>query len=134
MRFGFVKSIFQKVDTLVTGRGRIDEELFEDLEAALLQADVNVHTTIKSLADLREAVRENRLKEAEDVKAFLQKDLAEVLHRADVQGGKLTVGPTSPTVYLVVGVNGVGKTTTIAKLAYKLTREGKKVLLAAGDT
>src|SRR6184192_729423 len=96
MRLGFIKTIFQKVDTLVTGRGRIDEELFEDLEAALLQADVNVHTTMKSLDDLREAVKENRLKEAEDVKSFLQRDLAEVLHRADVQGGKLRIGPSAP--------------------------------------
>jgi fused signal recognition particle receptor len=134
MRFGFIKSIFQKVDTLVTGRGRIDEEFFEDLEETLLQADVNVHTTHAVLADLREAVKENRLKGVEDVKAHLQASLAAVLDRADVKGGKLTVSPQAPTVYLVVGVNGVGKTTSIAKLAYKLTREGNKVLLAAGDT
>lgn len=134
MRFGFIKSIFQKVDTLVTGRGRIDEEFFEELEETLLQADVNVHTTHTVLEDLREAVKENRLKGVEDVKAHLQASLAAVLEQADVKGGKLTVAPQAPTVYLVVGVNGVGKTTSIAKLAYKLTREGKKVLLAAGDT
>jgi fused signal recognition particle receptor len=109
MRFGFIKSIFQKVDTIITGRGRIDEELFEDLEAALLQADVNVHTTMRVLDDLREAVRENRLKEADEVRDHLK-------------------------VYLVVGVNGVGKTTSIAKLAYLLKSQGKRVLLAAGDT
>lgn len=134
MRFGFVKSIFQKVDTLVTGRGRIDEELFEELEAALLQADVNVHTTLAVLEDLRTAVRESRLKDAEDVKAELRAGLKDVLDRAGVQGGALRVGETSPTVYLVVGVNGVGKTTSIAKLASRLKRQGKKVILAAGDT
>jgi fused signal recognition particle receptor len=134
MRFGFIKSIFQKVDTLVTGRGRIDEELFEDLEAALLQADVNVHTTIEVLEDLRNAVRENRLKEAEDVRDHLKASLSRVLAEAGVEGGKLKVGPESPTVYLVVGVNGVGKTTSIAKLAYRLKSQGKRVLLAAGDT
>jgi fused signal recognition particle receptor len=134
MRFGFIKSIFQKVDALVTGRGRIDEELFEDLEAALLQADVNVHTTIAVLEDLRSAVRENRLKEAEDVKDHLRASLSAVLEKAGVEGGALHVGPTAPTVYLVVGVNGVGKTTSIAKLAYRLTKQGKRVLLAAGDT
>jgi fused signal recognition particle receptor len=134
MRLGFIKSIFQKVDTLITGRGRIDEELFEDLEAALLQADVNVHTTMAVLEELREAVKENRLKEAEDVKDFLKASLSAVLDRAGVEGGKLNIGPTSPTVYLVVGVNGVGKTTSIAKLAYRLKSQGNRVLLAAGDT
>jgi fused signal recognition particle receptor len=134
MRFGFIKSIFQKVDTLVTGRGRIDEELFDDLEAALLQADVNVHTTLLALDDLRTAVRENRLKEAEDVKDQLKSSLSRVLAEAGVEGGKLKVAPAPPTVYLVVGVNGVGKTTSIAKLAARLKSQGKRVILAAGDT
>ena len=134
MRLGFIKSIFQKVDTLITGRGRIDEELFEDLEAALLQADVNVHTTLAVLEDLRTAVRENRLKEAEDVRSHLKASLTRVLREAGVEGGRLVTGQTAPTVYLVVGVNGVGKTTSIAKLAWRLTKQGKKVILAAGDT
>ena len=134
MRLGFIKSIFQKVDTLITGRGRIDEELFEELEESLLQADVNVHTTIAALEGLREAVKENRLKEASEVKTYLQQSLAKVLKEADVQGGALHVGPTPPTVYLVVGVNGVGKTTSIAKLANRLQKQGKKVIIAAGDT
>jgi fused signal recognition particle receptor len=134
MRLGFIKSIFQKVDTLITGRGRIDEELFEELEESLLQADVNVHTTMAALEGLREAVKENRLKEASEVKTYLQQSLAKVLKEADVQGGALHVGPTTPTVYLVVGVNGVGKTTSIAKLANRLQKQGKKVIIAAGDT
>jgi fused signal recognition particle receptor len=134
MRLGFIKSIFQKVDTLITGRGRIDEELFEDLEEVLLQADVNVHTTMAALNDLREAVKENRLKDASEVKEHLQSSLSAVLKEADVQGGSLNTGASPPTVYLVVGVNGVGKTTSIAKLAYRLQRQGKKVILAAGDT
>lgn len=134
MRLGFIKSIFQKVDTLITGRGRIDEELFEDLEAALLQADVNVHTTLAVLEDLRKAVQENRLKEAEEVREHLKASLSRVLEKAGVEGGRLHVGPEAPTVYLVVGVNGVGKTTSIAKLAYRLKSQGKRVLLAAGDT
>lgn len=134
MPLGFIKSIFQKVDTLITGRGRIDEELFEELESALLQADVNVHTTLAALEDLRAAVKDNRLKESEDVKEHLQASLSRVLAEAGVEGGKLRVGPVAPTVYLVVGVNGVGKTTSIAKLAYRLKSQGKRVVLAAGDT
>lgn len=134
MRFGFVKSIFQKVDTLVTGRGRIDEELFEDLEEALLAADVNVHTTLAALDSLRESVRENRIKGSEDVKAELREALSEALNKDGLTAAALRVGPTPPTVYLVVGVNGVGKTTSIAKLAYRLKAQGKRPLLAAGDT
>lgn len=134
MRFGFLKSILQKVDTLVTGRGRIDEELFEELESALLQADVNVHTTVAALDSLREAVRENRLKDPEDVKTFLRNYLAETLQAKSALDSRLRVSPTPPSVYLIVGVNGVGKTTSIAKLAYRFQSQGKRVLLAAGDT
>ncbi|MCC6728586.1 MAG: signal recognition particle-docking protein FtsY [Chthonomonadales bacterium] len=134
MRFGFVKSILQKVDTLVTGRGRIDEDLFEELEAALLLADVNVHTTQAVLTGLRDAVRENRVKDPGDVKGLLRESLRAVLDRAGVEGGALRRSSEPPTVYLVVGVNGVGKTTTIAKLAYRLGHAGGKVVLAAGDT
>jgi fused signal recognition particle receptor len=134
MPFNFIKSIIQRVDTLVTGRGRIDEVLFEELEASLLQADVNVHTTLAVLDNLRSAVREDRLKDPEDVKATLRSSLAAVLERANAQGGKLKVGEPPPTVYLIVGVNGVGKTTTIAKMAYWLKQRGERVLLAAGDT
>jgi fused signal recognition particle receptor len=134
MPFGFVKSILQRVDTLITGRGRIDEELFEDLEAALLQADVKVRTTQAALDELRTAVRENRLKDAADVRAHLKASLASVLSRNGLSPSALRTAPSAPTVYLVVGVNGVGKTTTIGKLGHRLRRQGRSVLLAAGDT
>ncbi len=134
MRFGFVKSILQKVDTLLTGRGRIDEDLFEDLEAALLAADVNVHTTMAVLDDLRQAVREDRLRDATEVRARLRERLLEVLQKAQAHGSRLSVASTPPTVYVIVGVNGVGKTTTIAKLAHRYVRQGERVIIAAGDT
>jgi fused signal recognition particle receptor len=134
LRFGFIKSIFQKVDTLITGRGKIDEELFEDLEAALLQADVNVHTTLAVLDDLRNAVRENRLQDSSEVKEHLKNSLRAVLEKAGVRGGSIHFSNEPPTVILVVGVNGVGKTTSIAKMAFRFQHEGKKVVLAAGDT
>jgi fused signal recognition particle receptor len=134
MRFGFVKSILQKVDTLLTGRGRIDEDLFEDLEAALLAADVNVHTTMAVLDDLRQAVREDRLRDAAEVRARLRERLLEVLQKAQAHGSRLSVASTPPTVYVIVGVNGVGKTTTIAKLAHRYVRQGERVIIAAGDT
>jgi fused signal recognition particle receptor len=134
MRFGFVKSLFQKVDTLLTGRGRIDDDLLEELEEALLQADVNVRTTQTVLDDLRQAVREDRLKSPDDVRARLKTGLREALDRAVTASSDLVVGPEPPTLYLFVGVNGVGKTTTIGKLGHRLKQQGKSVLLAAGDT
>lgn len=132
MRLGIFKGILQKVDTLLTGRGRIDEELFEELEEILLTADINVHTTMQVLDDLRRAVREQRLKEPPEVKAVLRQSLLTSLQSGG--SSQLAVSSTPPTVYLFVGVNGVGKTTSIAKLAYRLRQQGKSVILAAGDT
>ncbi|GIV18006.1 MAG: signal recognition particle receptor FtsY [Armatimonadota bacterium] len=132
MPLGIFKGLLQKVDTLLTGRGRVDEELFEELEGVLLTADINVHTTMQVLDDLRRAVREQRLKEPSEVKTVLKESLLASLR----SGGEaqLKVSPEPPTVYLFVGVNGVGKTTSIAKLAYRLRQQDKSVILAAGDT
>lgn len=134
MRFGIIKSIFQKVDSVITGRGRIDEDLFDDLEAALLQSDVNIHTTLAVLEDLRTSVRENRLKDAEDVKNRLKESLSNVFRSAEMPEGGIRFSDNPPTVILVVGVNGVGKTTSIAKMANRFKKEGRNSLLAAGDT
>ncbi len=135
MRFDFFKKAFQKIDQLVTGRGRIDEELFEELEETLIQSDINIHTTSRLLAALRSAVQDERMVGSDQVMDKLRAVLADILSL----GGSpdryaLTVGPKSPTVYLIVGVNGAGKTTTIAKLAHLLTQQKKRVILAAGDT
>jgi fused signal recognition particle receptor len=134
VRFGIIKSIFQKVDSVITGRGRIDEDLFDDLEAALLQSDVNIHTTLAVLEDLRTSVRENRLKDAEDVKNRLKESLSNVFRSAEMPEGGIRFSDNPPTVILVVGVNGVGKTTSIAKMANRFKKEGRNSLLAAGDT
>ena len=134
MRFGIIKSIFQKVDSVITGRGRIDEDLLDDLEAALLQSDVNIHTTLAVLDDLRTSVRENRLKDAEDVKNRLKESLSNVFRSTEMPEGGIHFSENPPTVILIVGVNGVGKTTSIAKMANRFKKEGKKSLLAAGDT
>ena len=135
MAFDFFKKIAQKIDQIVTGRGRIDEELFEELEELLLQADVNVHTTGAILKDLRAAVQDERMASSAEVLARLRADMSRVLVDAAGKSGlALRTGPSDPTVYLIVGVNGVGKTTTIAKLAHKLQKQGKRVVLAAGDT
>lgn len=135
MRFGFFKKVIQKIDQIVTGRGRVDEDLFEELEALMIQGDVNVHTTMTVLNDLRTAVQDERMADGSEVFARLKANLLTVLQKAgDAESFRLKVAETPPTLYLIVGVNGVGKTTTIAKLAHRLQSQGKRVVLAAGDT
>ncbi|HIS45612.1 MAG TPA: signal recognition particle-docking protein FtsY [Candidatus Scatomorpha merdigallinarum] len=107
-----------------------NEEFFEELEDSLILADAGADTAMKAVEELRERVRTNGLRGAEEVKAALVDILAE---RLSVGSFELQL-ETRPSVILMVGVNGVGKTTTIGKLAARFTVEGKKVLLAAGDT
>ena len=135
MRFGFFKKIAQKVDQIVTGRGRLDDALFDELEELMIQSDVNVHTTTVLMAGLRDAVRENRMTTTGEVMAHLKGHIASLLAASGgANGTALRTHHAPPTVYLIVGVNGVGKTTTIAKLAHRLQKQHKKVVLAAGDT
>ena len=135
MAFDFFKKIIRKIDQVVTGRGKIDEDLFEEFEESLLQADVNVHTTTAILKDLREAVQDERMKTSDEVVSRLRANVVSILSKtATPEKIALKTNATSPTLYLIVGVNGVGKTTSIAKLANLLQKQGKKVILAAGDT
>jgi fused signal recognition particle receptor len=125
------RGLFKKIDQMITGRGRIDDDLYDDLEELLIQSDVGVHTTSRIVEDLREATRRNRLTTADEVRQHLRDELTVILSHGDE---RLTTAPTPPTVYLMVGVNGTGKTTTTAKLAHRLKGQGKRVLLAAADT
>ncbi len=135
MAFDFFKKIIRKIDQVVTGRGKIDEALFEEFEENLLQADVNVHTTTAILKDLREAVQDERMKTSDEVVDRLRANVVSILSKtATPEKIALKTNAISPTLYLIVGVNGVGKTTSIAKLANLLQKQGKKVILAAGDT
>lgn len=120
----------QQVDRLL-GRGVIDEQMYEELEEALLQADANVSNAQLILTDLRRAIRDERITDPAGIKSRLQRAIADRF-RQDEKG--LIVADEGPTVYLFVGVNGVGKTTTIAKVAALLTRKGFSVMMAAGDT
>ncbi len=126
------KGLFQKVDQLLTGRRPVDDELFDELEEALIQADLNIHTTMEIVDDLRATARRERISDSEDIRNRLRDDIAKALSSSVDQ--KLNVAAQSPTVYLVIGVNGAGKTTSIAKLAYRLKSKGNKVLLVAADT
>ncbi len=134
LKRGLFKSIFQKVDQVITGRGKIDEALFEELEESLIGADLNIHTTMRAMGELRAMVQDKRLNDAQDVTDYLKRFLWDTLTGDKHDLPELAVSETSPTVYLVVGVNGVGKTTSIGKLAYVLKKQGKRVVLAAGDT
>lgn len=125
------KRLMQSVDRML-GRGVIDEELYEELEEALLQADTHVQTTQEILEALRKAVRDEKITEPALMKERLKRLIAERFRQEGPAG--LTISDQSPTVFLFVGVNGVGKTTTIAKVAHLLQRKGFSVLLAAGDT
>lgn len=125
------RGLFQKIDRLITGRGKIDDELYDELEELLIQGDVSIHTTTRIVQELREATRRNRLATPEQVKAHLRNELIAILSAPD---SDLASAPTPPTVYLIIGVNGTGKTTTIAKLAHRLKSQGQRGLLAAADT
>jgi fused signal recognition particle receptor len=126
------KKLMERVDRMM-GRGVIDEEFYEELEEALLQADTHVQVTQEILEELRCAIRTEKITEPSQIKARLQKSIADRFRSHEPVG--LAVGEILPTVYLFVGVNGVGKTTSIAKLAHLLTTKYQaKVMLAAGDT
>ncbi len=118
-----------KVDSLLQSFTRIDEDLFEELEELLIISDVGVTTTEIILDDLRTRVKEGRLKAPADIRNQLLEIITELLGDAET----LHLD-TTPSVILVIGVNGVGKTTSIGKIAASLKAEGKKVLVAAADT
>lgn len=124
------QSFVTRVTQLVRAHGKIDEDFYEELEEILLQADVGVAATCRLLDEIRADVKKRKIDESGDVRLLLRERMEELLG-ANVP---LQTAATPPTVILVVGVNGVGKTTTIGKLAYRLRQEGKRVLLAAADT
>ncbi len=129
MRLGIFKDWLNKVGQVFTRRG-VDEELLAELEEALISADMNVLAVEKLLEALRQEARAQRFREVDDVKNCLRGVLREWLG----EPVPLSESPTIPNLYLFVGVNGVGKTTSIAKVARMLQGRGKRVLLAAGDT
>ncbi|NLW06993.1 MAG: signal recognition particle-docking protein FtsY [Clostridia bacterium] len=124
------QNLSQRVGALLTGSSQLDASFFEELEEILLTADVGARTSMELVERLQQEVKTRRITEPAAVAGLLQEEVSRLLG----EEGRLCWSPTPPTVILVVGVNGVGKTTTIGKLAYRLHREGKKVILAAGDT
>lgn len=125
------KRLIQRFDRLM-GRGVIDDEFYDELEEALVEADTNIHTAHEILDALRKVVRDEKITDPADMKERLKNEIAGRFKTGEFPG--LRVAMERPTVYLFVGVNGVGKTTSIAKLAKRLTGINRKVMLAAGDT
>lgn len=124
------KGITGTIDQILVSFGKIDEELFEELEEVLIASDVGVETTLKIIEDIRKKVKERKITNPKDVKGLLKEEMVEILKAGD---SKLVL-ETKPSIIIVVGVNGVGKTTSIGKIASNLKANGKKVILAAGDT
>lgn len=126
------KDMSGKIEGILNSYKKVDEELFEDLEDVLVSADVGVNTTMEIIDRLRKRVKEEKVNEPSQVKELLKDEIRNIM-KESVSDNNLSLEPT-PAVILVVGVNGVGKTTTIGKLSHRFKEEGKKVLIAAGDT
>ena len=124
------QSLQKTLGGIFAGFHGIDDDFYDDLEESLILADLGVDTAVKAVEQLREKVNMEHLKSAEEVREALKDILVEMLNVGDTQL-KLT---TQPSIVLVIGVNGVGKTTTIGKLAHQMKNDGKKVLLCAADT
>ena len=124
------QGITDRIDEVLKAYTKVDEELLEDLEEVLITADVGVNTTMDIIEKLEDGIRTKKITDPQDVREELKLIIEDILSKDDT---KLDVSH-SPTIILMVGVNGVGKTTTIGKLAHRYKSEGKKVLLAAGDT
>lgn len=124
------KGITEKIDQVLVAFGKIDDDLFDELEEILITSDVGVETTTRIIEDIKKKVKDYRITDASKVKELLKDEMAKILSEGN---NDLSLG-TSPSVIIVIGVNGVGKTTSIGKIANLLKQSGKKVLLAAGDT
>lgn len=118
------------LDNVFSGFSEIDDDFYDELEESLIIADLGVDTAVKATDRLRKTIKEQHLKTTEEAKSALKEILVEMLNVGDTA---LDLS-TKPSVILVIGVNGVGKTTTIGKIATQLKNEGKNVLLVAGDT
>ena len=123
-------NIDEKINGVFSNFRKVDEDLLEELEEALIMSDIGMDTSLEIIDNLRKKIKLENLKEAEDVKKALRELMKEILDKQDVS---LKID-SKPSVILVIGVNGVGKTTSIGKIANRLKKENKKIVLAAADT
>ncbi len=124
------ESFNERINNVFSNFRKVDEEFLDELEEILIMSDIGMDTSIKIISNLRERLKKEKIQDEEEVKNALREEMKKILDVTDV-GLKLN---TKPSVILVVGVNGVGKTTSIGKIANRLARDGKKVVVAAADT
>ena len=128
------KEFTSKLNLLTMKHNIIDEEYYEELEDILISADIGVNTVMEFTKKIRERVKKENINSATDLKEIIVDEMFIIYVQNEIIVNKIQYAKEGPTVLLFVGVNGVGKTTSIGKIAYKLKQEGKKVLLIAGDT
>ncbi|HEX7295179.1 MAG TPA: signal recognition particle receptor subunit alpha, partial [Pyrinomonadaceae bacterium] len=131
------ESLSERLDTVFAGRKQIDDELLDELEEVLIAADIGVTTTLEILETVRRGVARKQINDLEALKQAIKQELLNILHASEREGvASETTVPDSvaPYVMMIVGVNGVGKTTTIGKLAQRIKAEGNDVLICAADT
>ena len=129
------ESVFKKLSRVVVGKSKVDDEVLDNLEEVLISSDVGVNTTIKIIERIEERVSKDKYLGTDELNKLLKEEIAQLLEENNSQDFKLDFNSSSdPYVIMVVGVNGVGKTTTIGKLAYQFKNLGKNVYLGAADT
>ena len=130
------ENVFSKLSRAIAGKSKVDDDVLDELEEVLITSDVGVDTTLKIIARIEERVAKDKYINTEELTTILRDEIAALLTENNTEDNEGFVIPEGkkPYVIMVVGVNGVGKTTTIGKLAYQLKKEGKKVYLGAADT
>ena len=124
------ESLNEKINNVFSNFRKVDEDFLEELEEALIMSDIGIETSTKIISNLRDKIKKEKIEDEEQVKEALREEIENILEISD-NSLKLE---TKPSVILVIGVNGVGKTTSIGKMAARLARDGKKVVVAAADT